>query len=407
MKKHNLLRPCPICSSNTGELLHTQKFVIPEGYPLPVSYGVVCCTQCGFVFADTPAKQKDYDLYYQNFSKYEDSNIATGSGKTSYDKDYCEHIALEISIHIPERQSSIIDIGCANGGLLGALNQMSYDNLTGLDPSPVCVDYIKTNRSISKAIVGSIFSQGIIDDISLRRSFDCAILSNVLEHIYDVQKAVNNVSNLIKDQGYLYLEVPNAAHYINNWVVPFYYFDCEHINHFDVHSLSNLLTMNGFDIVAFSEKQARVSNSDIYPLVSIIGRKKSAVTTSGSVGFAPDLAAKNSVLEYIEKSKAVENSIRIKLESYAGTQSPVIVWGAGNFTMRLLAESLLGRCNITAYIDNDSKKWGKTIRQVSIFPPEKLKDLSGTIIICAALFSNEILLQIRAMGISSEPIVLK
>ena len=404
--KDSLCRPCPICSNNTGEILHTQKFVIPDGYPLPESYDVICCLKCEFVYADTSTKQKDYDLYYRYFSKYEDPNTATGSGITSWDRDRCDVFALEISRLVPDTQASIIDIGCANGGLLGALNHRGYNNLTGLDPSTACIEYIKRNHDISKAIVGGIFSQSIVTDKSLQGSFDCAIFSGVMEHIYDVQKAMKNVWRLLKDGGSLYLEVPDASRYFDHYVVPYYYFDSEHINHFDRHSLNNLFIVNGFDFTSCNEKDMRASASNIYPSITFMGEKRlngKAVKTEP----IPDSTVKNSVLKYIQKSKTAERAIRTKLEPFVKKQNPVIIWGAGNFTMRLLTESLLGKCNIVAFIDNDANKWGKTMRGVSIYPPDKVKELHGTLIICAAVYSDDILLQAKATVITNEIIVLK
>ena len=61
LKTKTLLRPCPICGSGQGEVLHTQKFFIPQGYLLPVEYDVVACTKCGFTYADTSACQQNYD----------------------------------------------------------------------------------------------------------------------------------------------------------------------------------------------------------------------------------------------------------------------------------------------------------------------------------------------------------
>ncbi len=386
--------------------MHSQGFAVPEGYPLPDFYDVVSCLKCGFVYADTSGKQEDYDLYYQNFSKYENPYIATGSGITSCDKGRCDDTALEISGLIPNKNSSIIDIGCANGGILGALKYMGYRDLTALDPSPACADYIKKKYNVPRVITGGIFSQGLIDDKSLQGRFDCAILSGVIEHIYNVQKAIKNISNLLKAGGILYLETPDASRYSDYYIVPYYYFDSEHINHFDMHSLRNLLIMDNLDFVSYTEKEIKVSKSSIYPSVSVIGKKRLDAKFSTAESF-PDFRVKNSVLGYIKKSKKSEVSIIIKLEPLVKSQNPVIIWGAGNFAMRLLEESNLGKCNIAAFIDNDSKKWGRAIRGVPIYPPNKLEELKDTLIICAALYSDDIFLQARSMGIDNEIVVLK
>jgi FlaA1/EpsC-like NDP-sugar epimerase len=89
------------------------------------------------------------------------------------------------------------------------------------------------------------------------------------------------------------------------------------------------------------------------------------------------------------------------------TQNPVVVWGAGNFTMRLLKDSVLNKCNIVAFIDNDSTKWGKTIKGISVYPPDKAKNFKGALVICSALGSDDILSQIKTMGAKNDIIVLK
>jgi len=405
MIKNLLSRPCPICSNNKAEILHTQKFIIPDGYPLPEFYDVVCCSRCGFTYADTPVTQKDYDLYYRDFSKYEDPNTATGSGISSWDRKRFQTIASEVGKFIPDKHSSIVDIGCANGGLLGELNRLGYLNLSGIDPSETCINYIKGKYNISRAIVGGLFSQSIIADKSLQKSFDCVVLSGVLEHIYNVQQAIKNVSNLLKNGGCLYIEVPDASHYDNYYVVPYYYFDSEHINHFDRFSLKNLLNMNGFEFLLYNEKGTPVSKFNIYPSVFVMG-KKVDIKTSGFV-LAPDYTAKNSIIAYIQKSKATEDSINNQIQPLVNCQRPIIIWGAGNYTMRLLKDSPLGKCNIIGFIDNDSKKWGKTIKGIPVSPPVKLEKLEGTIVICAALYGDDILAQIKTMDVNNKVILLK
>jgi uncharacterized Zn finger protein len=80
MNKKKSIRKCPICQEENGEILHTQKFVLPEGHPLSNGYDILCCDRCGFVYADTTVSQKDYDIFYAKLSKYEDKKTATGGG---------------------------------------------------------------------------------------------------------------------------------------------------------------------------------------------------------------------------------------------------------------------------------------------------------------------------------------
>ena len=403
--KKTVVRPCPICSNGSGEVLHTQRFAIPEGHPLPGSYDVVCCAKCGFVYADTPAKQEDYDQYYENFSKYEDLKTASGSGLLPWDKERSENVALELVKALPDHNCSIIDIGCANGGILSALKSSGYNNLAGMDPSSACVRYIQKECGISRAFEGGVFCPMLTDDKSLCRSFDCVILSHVIEHIYDLKKAIENVSRLLKKDGIMYVEVPDASRYSDYYIVPYYYFDCEHINHFDERSLKNLLMLNGLEFISYSKNDRKVSGRNVYPVVSVIGKKPDNKVIDKEP--AADFAVKESVLKYIDKSKNAEDSIRIKLEALVKSREPVVVWGAGSFTERLLEGSLLGKCNIIAFIDNDSKKWGNNIKGVTVSSPDRVKDFAGTLVVASALFSDEICEEVKSMGVGNKIVVLK
>ena len=57
-------RICPICKNKYGNKLKELHMMLPNEYGLPDAYDVVCCTKCGFVFADTSACQEDYNKYY-------------------------------------------------------------------------------------------------------------------------------------------------------------------------------------------------------------------------------------------------------------------------------------------------------------------------------------------------------
>jgi len=45
---------CGACGASGNTVCHTQRFIVPDGYPLPSEYTVVICRRCGFVYADRP-----------------------------------------------------------------------------------------------------------------------------------------------------------------------------------------------------------------------------------------------------------------------------------------------------------------------------------------------------------------
>lgn len=121
----------------------------------------------------------------------------------------------------------------------------------------------------------------------------------------------------------------------------------------------------------------------------------------------PSKSTMNSIVEYINKSRYSDSMPLIQQLSYK--QNPIVVWGAGQYTLRLLSDTSLKDCNIIAFIDKDKKKQGLRINNVSIVEPNYLidKQFSGPIIVCSALFSDEIKKEIRAMGLTNEVIMVR
>ena len=231
-------RDCPICGETEVDLLHAQQFELPEGHPLSNGYNVVVCLQCGFVYADTSATQVDYDRFYAQYSKYADSKTGTGGVDNPYDWKRQQETARQIAKFIQDPNSSILDVGCANGGILKALQDLGYKSLCGIDPSLICVE--NTQR------LGIDAHQGTLFQPFKKHIFDCIILSHTLEHVHDVQGALNWIETNLKTDGTIYLETPDATRYVDFLYAPLQDFNTEHINHFSLTCLVNLMNEHGF-----------------------------------------------------------------------------------------------------------------------------------------------------------------
>ena len=192
MKNKKLNRHCPICGCNTGLVIHTQQFALSQGNPLPIVCDYVICEECGFAFSDTSVDQAGYDSYYAGMSKYEDNATSTGAGVLPWDKSRLCDLADQVAAFCPNRASRIVDIGCANGGLLAALREKGFKNVCGIDPSPACVE---TTRRLAN---GNAWV-GTLSAVSLEAgSFDGVILSHVVEHVRDLSAAMDHVRNWVQ-----------------------------------------------------------------------------------------------------------------------------------------------------------------------------------------------------------------
>ena len=90
---------------------------------------------------------------------------------------------------------------------------MGYTNLTGIDPSPKCVQ--NTRRLGINAYNKSISSLH-----KLSSKYDCVILSHVLEHIYDIKSGIKQIIDILVPNGLIYIEVPDATRYADYLVAP-------------------------------------------------------------------------------------------------------------------------------------------------------------------------------------------
>lgn len=411
-------RKCPICGTSECEVLHNQRFVLPEGHPLSDGYDVVSCVKCGFVYADTTATQDDFECFYTKFSKYEDHLTATGGGDTPWDLKRLQSTAKQIATIISHgndktlhdanfsfdhssktpplkfSNASILDIGCANGGLLQSLRQLGFENLCGIDPSSACVASVQ--RMGLEAYVGSLFHLPV--EIG---QFDCVILSHVLEHIENLNQAIDLIRLLTKTKGCIYIEVPDAARYFEFYVSPFHYFDIEHINHFSLKSLHNLLSSKGLISISEGEKEIPITESVDYPAVWI------ACSNGGEdidylVEIDKELTEK--MKQYIALS---QESLNLKyIDHIVSTGLPLVIWGVGSSTTRLLANSSLREANILSFVDSNPKYWGTELFNKPVVSPENLRHTNESIIITSKLYGEKIIERlVSELGIEEKRII--
>jgi SAM-dependent methyltransferase len=375
-----LYRSCPICDNVNGEILYKQSFLLLSDSPLPNELDIVSCTDCGFVFADTPADQTIYNNYYAILSKYEELEIASGGGTTIYDYERIEVTTSKIQEIIPDCSSNILDIGCANGGLLKSLRQLGYKKILGIDPSKVCCNHV--NNLGIQCIEGDIFSESFR---LVSKTFDCIILSHVLEHIRDLDKAIELIKNKLNKNGILYIEVPDASRYNEYYVVPYYYIDCEHINHFSPQALNNL--MQNFNLTTIESYQGKIKLNDHIDYPYFYSFFKTADDIQIKHSF--DHSVIESFNLFLKQSQS-QNKLNIIFEKLRTTQEEVIVWGAGQFALRLLASSALSDVNIIGFVDSDKSKQNKKLGLFNVYSPDFIIDKSATLLICSALYADEI-----------------
>jgi hypothetical protein len=85
----------------------------------------------------------------------------------------------------------------------------------------------------------------------------------------------------------------------------------------------------------------------------------------------PGLTTPSGSERYIAKSAEADRQIHAAL--LADEQTPVMVWGTGAHTLRLLETSQLGEARITAFIDSNARYHDEHLRGAPILAPEAVR----------------------------------
>jgi SAM-dependent methyltransferase len=394
-----LCRPCPVCAGRRGEVLRHQPFALPIGHPLPADFDVVCCQTCGFCFADTAARQADYDRYYADFSKYADLATSTGGGGSAEDAQRLRECAAHLASALDHRfQASVLDIGCGNGGLLQELQTWGFRDLTGVDPSPFCVANTAARPGL-RALAGTLTNL----PVELGR-YDLVILSHVLEHVADLRSLIAPLRRLLTPAGRLYVEVPDAMRYTQFVTSPFQDFNVEHINHFSLASLARLFSAHGFALAAGGPRDLPAAQGLSYPAIYGFFRPAAARPE-----LPADFGLRTELCAYVARSEQLMAAIERKVSPLAEPEAgPVIVWGTGQLAFKLLAETSLRQARIAAFIDGNPINQGKTLLGVPVLAPAQLPELPPhPVLIATQLHQEKILETLRGeLGLSNPVITL-
>jgi len=388
-------RPCPVCSSEIKIILYRQRFSrLSEGSFLK-GYDVVVCQNCGFGFADQIPVQSAFDLYYRDMSKYD---YQERDGKESaYDEERFEETANLIRQFLPYREAVILDIGCSTGGLLWKIKNLGFPNVIGVDPSPLC-------SSAAKELYGITVSNRSITELStMGRAVDFVSLVGVLEHLRELGTALEEIHKIITDNGQIYIEVPDVSAFSNAPDAPFQQFSFEHINFFSAHSLNNLMMTRGFKPSYSQHIVRRQSHNTVMPVVSAVFKKQ----RDGRAQPVIDKETGNSLVDYIQRSAAIDRRICQIIDELVSRGKSIYVWGVGTHTLRLMETSQLSEVNIRAFVDSNVHYHNKKLHGVAVLSPIDLKGTTDPILISSRVFQEEIKHQIRdELQIKNELILL-
>ena len=124
----------------------------------------------------------------------------------------------QLSRYLKFKDKSYLDIGTAYGGYVVAFARQGCRPYQGIEIDDKFVELCKLNLIENNLDPNCVLQLDICDPLpnTLKvRECDIITSTDVLEHISDVPKALENMKSLMAHGGYLYLEIPNPYH-VNN-----------------------------------------------------------------------------------------------------------------------------------------------------------------------------------------------
>ena len=102
-------------------------------------------------------------------------------------------------------QMNILEVGCAEGGFVEALNDESI-HISGIELVEGRVKIANETNPELDITVGDITDTKLVDRFA--EKFDLVVIRDVIEHVPDKEAAFQNLNKLLKPNGFLYITFP-------------------------------------------------------------------------------------------------------------------------------------------------------------------------------------------------------
>lgn len=249
--KH-LLRSCPLCGRDN-------RAVSPSRYSSG-RWDIKTCADCGFVYLENPpdyaALIQEYDwsktLPERQPKRREGSRLRSGVSLLlkvpKFRLRRGHHVKVASYVHSCAGEGRLLDVGCARGLVLSALNERFVP--FGIEISPTLA---KRADEVFRSRGGFVVCAPALKALDHFEAdfFDIVVMRAYLEHELDPREILVKTVRVLRGGGKLIIKVPNYAclyrRVMGKTWCGFRYPD--HVNYFTPRSLRSMLAAAGFEVV--------------------------------------------------------------------------------------------------------------------------------------------------------------
>ena len=129
------------------------------------------------------------------------------------------------------KESVVLDVGVGTGRLLDLVDAKEK---YGLD---ISISYLKKVKKLGVEVICSKVEDMPFED----SSFDIVFATDILEHVLDLNKAIEHMTRVLKPNGYLIFRVPYKED-IEPYLTEEYPYEFSHLRNFDMSTIKALFT---------------------------------------------------------------------------------------------------------------------------------------------------------------------
>ena len=304
--------------------LQVEPGVVPK---FPIEVGG--CSYCGLVQILNPIDPAEFYTNYANASSVKR-------------EPHLEKLIEKLESLLP-KNAKIIDVGCNDGKFLSRLRESGFNDLHGLEPTKNMSERaINAGFGVFNSYLDSAKSREIVAETGL---FDCVTLRQVLEHIENLSDFGVALRNLLKPNGLLVIEVPDAQSHFD---LPDFALWEEHINDFSLGSLKHFLRQHGLEVI--DSYKTQFSGVCLTVLSRLVDTR--------SVDVEPVSQIVDSFRKWAKCFDPFRSQVQAELQYFASRDLPIALYGVGSRSSFFLnVTRSMG--NISFAIDDDPAKQGK------------------------------------------------
>ena len=343
---------CPCCSSRGSRSPGDFTW---EGHSIPL----LVCNTCGVARLGRRLADDSLRSYYENYSVYYDHG--EGSRKHRQIQGYRKFLE-PFQRDQSAAPLTVLDVGCGFGEFLSTFS--GWRKL-GVELNSERAAYARSQYGIE------VFEVDFLVLPLAAKSISLASAIAVLEHMTEPCLFLQKLSDVIADDGCIFLDVPDINHRHYGLTGQF---SIDHVLYFTRETLRLFLESMGFTI-----KNAITYGVDLKTTGVLLNKTyktgiiQQTIEDRQREGHALAEAVFQTLVEQLALITRTHEAISAKLHKFEifSSLDAVAIYGAGDHT-KLLMHHFPPLRNVRVFFDADTKKWNRCFLGGMVYPPQEL-----------------------------------